>query len=170
MAESANSPFFVLEADTTQTDSDAAKMQYIEQSIRDNPEAFQKALNRLGDAATAGTLDLSAIDTELTTLEQGASGLLTKLFSKRYDMQIEYDDATEQALAADKGHRELLEKHRNIKSINSTIGPMKHEIVANPAAEPARDAVRRSRVAFYLARAIELQPQQTIQAQLPSAG
>jgi hypothetical protein len=160
MAEPTNIPHFVIEGDPTEPGSTAERVRYIEGSIRDNPEAFQHALERLGEAATAGTLDLSAIDTELTTLEQGASGLITKFFSQRYDMDIEYDKDTEDALAADPSHAGLLQKHHDVRSINSGAGVMKRELLPNPAAEPLRDAVRRSRLAFYLARTLALQPKE----------
>ncbi len=171
MADSANlnGPSFIIEGNPSEAGSTASEAFYIEQRIRDNPEAFQTALQRLGETATAGTLQLGAIDTELTTLEQGASGLLTKFFSKRLDLEIEFDEDTEKALRTDKNHKNLIDTHRKIRSVHSQLGPMKHEIVANPAAEPARDAIRRSRIAFFIARTISYQAEHD-PVELPSAG
>lgn len=176
MSEIAVVPHFIIDGEkdnasgaTAEVPKEATELAYIDRSIRDNPEAFHRALTRLGETATAGTLALTAIDTELTTLEQGASGLLTKFFSKRLDLGVEFDEDTEDALAQDPDHRQLIEKHRQLRSINSQQGPMKHEVVANPLAEPTRDAVRRSRMAFFIARTLDYQLQKQPEQKLPSA-
>jgi|GEM_PF-4978530 len=165
MVDTPQIPSFIIEDEMVPE----TQLRYTEQSIRDNPEAFRRALERLGEVATAGTLALDAIDTELTTLEQGASGVLTKFFSKRYDIAVSFDDDTEDALAADPDHRALLAQHLKTKNIRSKSGVMKTEILTNPDAEPARDAVRRSRIGFFITRTIAYQAAQKSEAELSSA-
>jgi hypothetical protein len=151
------------------------QVRQLEHRIGENPEAFRRALRILGESATAGTMSLgeTEAESEASTPGQSPRELLVNLFSRRLDLEIEFDDATEDALAADPVHRELMQAHRETQDILVARTKMDHFNRENPNAAPARDAVRRSRVGFFIARTIEYQrQQQRLQQQttLPAAG
>jgi hypothetical protein len=113
-------------------------------------------------------VELKDITPKLTPDEKDASVLLVNFFKERLDHGTEFDDATEDALAADPAHRELIQRHRDAHNILIKLGEMTHASVENPNAAPARDAVRRSRMATFIARTYEYQRRN--QAELPAAG
>lgn len=138
-------------------------------AIAERPEDFAALLETLGEAATKRTLDLRSDERRTVPIAVTDEDLIVGFFKHRFDMESEYDDDTEKAMKTDKQYTELLDQHLNTHSINSQLGPMKHEVVANPNADTARNAARRARLAFFISRAIAYQ-QQTRPERLPSAG
>jgi len=157
-------PHFVID----EASPDEAQVRYIERKIWEDPVVFQRALQYLGRTAAAGGLEVGELDTDLSTAEQGASYLLATFFFNRWD-QTGFDDATEDALAADPKHRQLIREHTETQDIKLALSPMNHTTRENPNAARARDAVRRSRVGYYIARVYKYQREQQ-QAALPAAG
>lgn len=128
-------------------------------AIAERPEAFATLLETLGEAATRETLDLRAEERAALPISISDEELITNFFKYRYDRESEFDEATEDAMATDPVYKDLLERHLNTHSINSQVGPMKHEVVANPKAEDVRNATRRARLAFFIARTLQYQRQ-----------
>jgi hypothetical protein len=164
-------PYFILDEEPA-NEEQVRQVRQLEHRIGENPEAFRRALRLLGESATAGTMSLGEAETKSKSSipDQSPRGLLVNLFSRRLDLEIEFDDATENALAANPEHRALIDVHKDTHNILYKVGEMTHKSVDNPNAAPARDAVRRSRVGFFIARTIEYQRQQQRQTTLPAAG
>lgn len=91
-------------------------------------------------------------------------------FSKRYDLEANFDDATEEALQSDEHHAELQNTLRQKASIYKRKGVMGSFTEANPDAPNARDEIRRHRLAFFIGRVADWRTAvQDEGAKLPSA-
>jgi hypothetical protein len=159
-------PHFVVDEGSTIEE----QVRRVEHGIQENPAAYMRALKQLGESATAGTMAIGATDTEAATVGQGAVSQLANFFSRRLDLNVEFDADTERALAADPAHQQLMLEHRNSQEdIRLAIGKMQHTTRENPNAPSARDAVRRSRVGLFIARTMDFQRQHG-QPELPAVG
>lgn len=128
------------------------RISYIDQAILQSPDEFVDALNAAGEKATDQTIDLSELDASLDNRKRDASSLLTEFFSKRYDLNISYDEHTEHKIKNDAYHNQLL---ANAKSAPARRGR------DNPEADAARDAARRSSFSIYLGQVAAYQEQMT---------
>jgi len=175
MAETASAPRFAeidsldpLEFDplAQPTDEIVALARSVERGIRDDPLRFQRALDALGEAATSTDME-SFLQLDLDDRDAGAAVLLLAYFSLRCDRRVAFDHATDEALSNDPAYRTALATHKNSRSQTISRGTMSHDLRTDPNAQPAREAVRRTTLAFYISRTIAWQGQQ--QQQLRAA-
>lgn len=162
LADTVTHPRFIFEPSThpagTPEALDASEASFcvlaIERGIRDNPDVYQRALEVL--AATAETKPLDSY----TPSEAGsgdtseAERLLAEYFKKRYDKDVEFDEATERAISQDTQHTSRLQQSARATGYSVTTGVMSHTQRTHPDAERLRDRARISRLASYVALVI----------------
>lgn len=158
MADILASPYFadVSPRDRSNTDPDALSpadvktlAEEVEVGIRQDPLRYQRAMNTLGDSATSGNIAL-LIELPLDDRDLGAAVRIMSYLHHRADQSVEYDDNTEVALAKDLNYRNALEAQRKATSRTVSTGKMSTSQRTHPNATPARDAVRRLRLAFFI--------------------
>lgn len=148
----------------------ARRIEALDQRIHQAPEEMLAAFETLGSAVLATTIDYKDKDERVPRAVRLPSALLEEYFTNRYDLDHDFDPATDTALKADPVHKELLESSRNKHTVIVKTGVMRTAHRENNEAVPARDAVRLHQFGFYLRRVIEFQRQNNINSKLPSAG
>lgn len=131
----------------------------IEQQICIDPECYQKVLTGLGEVATAANAK-RLMEASLSPEDIEAAFHIFVYFAGRCDQKVEFDDSTEAALLKAPEYLEAQEARRTkAKPKTITVSAMSHKVIASTEAEPARDALRRVRLAFYIKRMLEWQAQ-----------
>ena len=138
------------------------RIAYIDGRIHENPELFRKALQKVGEVATSQTVEFGGRGESVRELLQEPADLIIEFFRNRYDVDSEYDDATEQVIASDPDHRLLVENMRSKTSDRLQTSVMSSKSRPNQEAIPARDLVRLSRFDHYLGQ-VTLHNQQQIE-------
>jgi hypothetical protein len=154
------------------TTDDPAKRGYIERfdaAISERPADFVAALERLGEVATANTMDLAAANDGALPLAVTEEDFISTYFARRLDRLTTYDTATEHGLDTDPSFKELIEKHLEQTNTLAKVGKMTTIHVASPNAESKFNAVRRASLAYFLGRAAAWHAQQSSNS-LPSTG
>lgn len=128
----------------------------LERRIDKAPAVYKTALESLGELATQGSIEFDSREDFKATLKRNPRDLLREYFTQRYDSSVEYDDPTEEALEKDENHRRLLDAHKAAQSQHSK--------------ETARDAMRYSRLAFFIGRVAAWSEQQAQPASPPADG
>jgi len=166
MAAISSEPTFVLLSD------DPGIQGYIERfgaAIAERPAAFATALEKLGEAATAATVNLTAENDGALHLAVTEEDLITTYFARRFDRYIEYDPDTERGLNEDADFQALLTKHLATSNSLAKTGKMTTVHTGAPDAEAKRNAVRRASLAYFISRTALWQARQPSD-RLPSAG
>ncbi len=148
--EAAEQPHFII--DTTADDAVATRLRTLERRITRSPELFKNALDSLGELATAKTIEIDKLNERDVTLKRGEKDMLSEYFGQRYDLEMSFDEATESALSADTTHQKLLSEVRGKKANLIQRSKSKTPNPPNYAAIPAREALRRYRLEFYIGR------------------
>jgi hypothetical protein len=146
------------------------RLTMFDERIHKSPEEFLDAIKDLGDTMLAGTLDLSERDRRVPRAVRKPELLLAEYFENRYDLEHTFDDDTEQALGADEENASLIAVVQKERSVTVRTGITRSERRPNENAVPAREALRRHRLAFYVGRVsaaaeaeVEAQPQDPFQ-------
>ncbi len=128
----------------------------LQEDIFERPEAYRTAL----------TIGSVLMNTEAKIEDNVVDGdVLKKLqnfFGYRHDRDIDFDDASETALASDEAHRKLISMSRiNTNQRNqSTKRGTNTGFEVNVEAEAIRDTIRQNRLAFFVGRVITYKSQQ----------
>jgi hypothetical protein len=133
----------------------------LEQGIRDDPERFQTALLALGNTATSTKID--RLGQRLDSSAKDATTLIISYFASGCDRSVEFDSATDEALSKDPAYLAALAEHKKAQIQTVLVTNATHGTRPDPNATPARDAVRRIQLAFYIRRVISWQGQQPMQ-------
>lgn len=125
----------------------------LDRRIRRDPEAFSSALSVVGEAATTASINISELGEQETVISTTPEKLLIGYFSGRLDYESNFDEASERALRSDPIHTQLRDKHTSMQNTHKqTHMPGSSSKEPDPEASEARDAVRRHRMAFFVAR------------------
>lgn len=143
----------------------ASRLINLQRKIADNPQVFQDAFTTLGTSATSGSHELHDEDNLTRSAVRKPEKLIEEYFTKRDDLETEFDEATDEAIYTSPEFKKLQETVNKKKSITRRVGAMKSEIVPNAEAEPARNAVRRYIFGEYLGRAVMWSEQNTQKGQ-----
>lgn len=128
------------------------RIEVIERSIERNPEAFVTAFRELGAQATDGVIETGDMEKRIPTATRAPAKLIKEFLNNRYDLDSEFDEVTENILATDERHKELVDTVRSKKSYLVKKGQMATEMRVNYEADSARDDLRRYRFGAYLGR------------------
>lgn len=132
----------------------ARRIATIDRAIDRKPEDFLSAITALGEQATASVIELGDMEQRVPTATRKPAELIKEFLGNRYDLNSEFDDATEAALASDETYRTMVRDLQSKKTISVKKGKMSTINRANPEADAARDALRRYRLQFYLGRVV----------------
>jgi hypothetical protein len=144
-----NQPVFIIDKDETHGEM---RLSAFEAELNKNPGRYLSELHRLGSLATAETVEYADYgqQPERSELSNTPESFIKEFFTYRYDKTLEYDDATETALAQDDQWKELVKKRRDIPGASVS----KHGAVRKESAEavPIRDQMRFKRLEFFISR------------------
>lgn len=146
---------------------------YIERfstAVTERPALFATALEKLGGAATADTVELSTLEYATPHLAVSEEDLIWTYFTYRYDRYVEYDEATEKGMGRDEAYQEQLAQHLKTQTTKVMTGKMTSINRATSDAGENRNAARRASLGYFIGRAIQWQGQQENGKRLPSAG
>ena len=149
-------PHFIISEDADATVS--RRVRRLEQTIEANPAV---AMSTLGSLALSQSIELSNIDKREATLKRNVRDLLAEYFTQRYDLDVEFDAGSEEAIARNEDYRALLLQHRSSSNQQVQLGVQKKGSRADPNAEPIRDRVRRKRLELYIGRVMSYQQSRT---------
>jgi hypothetical protein len=136
-------------------DASVAAKRYIlgiDRNIHRNPEAFASSLQQLGESAISELVDFEAINdddiSKKRQLSQGPDADITDYFKFNFDYYkfSDLDDRTEDIIAADPRHKQLVARDQSIKSENEKINK--------------KNLVRRERLGTYIRTVLEYNDQQ----------
>lgn len=133
----------------------------LQQSILRRPGVYKKAFLELGEDATAERLNIHDDAVETRGASSDPKHRIREYFAKRDDMELRLDEASDDAIFGTRKFRELSAASRQKKSILRKTGVMKSELVVNPEAQKASDAVRRYILGEYIGRAVLFDTQQS---------
>jgi len=151
-------PEFVVFPDAEETARRRALL--LEGYIDEAPAEYMAALKSLGQLASAESIELESRESNQSADLTETEFAINEYFTKRYDYEVSYDPSTEQALAENEEHRKRLKAHMETHSQRVKMGIMKSAQRANPEAETARNAMRYSRLAFFIGRVATWNEQQ----------
>jgi hypothetical protein len=128
------------------------RIDFIDDRIHANPEEFLALLGQLGETATSRTVELKDRDNGVRHISGESEELIDELFTERYDLDFDYDEATQARIAGDATHQNLLAELRSKKPDHIQTGKMSSENRPNADANSIRDSVRRASFGIYLGR------------------
>lgn len=150
-------PHFIIDEAADEAVRDRLKV--FERRINQKPELFHRELEFLGELATSGTIEYRETDERQVSLTRSAKQMISEFFTQRLDLDMTFDDATESALQDDEKHAKLLENVHNERAEYVKTGIMSSTTRPNERAIPAREALRRYRLEFYIGRVLASRPQ-----------
>ena len=143
-------PHIVIPGDTDP--AIARRIQTIDRNIQRDPESFLSALRELGSMATDSVVDTAELENRIPTVTRAPAKLIKEFLNNRYDLDSEFDEATERSFGEDKRHLVLVEAVRSKRSATVRTGQMSSMMRANAEAPNARDELRRYKLRRYIAR------------------
>lgn len=141
----------------------AKRISAINRRIHRSPEAFVMSLMVLGEAVVSHTVDYRDRGDSVINLKKKPADLLIEFFRNRYDLDSEFDSATEESIKNDPTHQALMANMKSHTGVRIQTGVMKSENRPSEEAVPARDLVRVQRLSLYLGRVAEYQEHQQAQ-------
>jgi hypothetical protein len=141
----------------------------IDRHIKAQPQVFTEALATHQDAILAEGRELSTSGETIRHFGSSPTALLTEYFSNNFDKEVVFDDDTEDAIAADPQHRELLRAVREARTEMVRKSAMATQLRENLQAPGFRDAARVNRLSLYIGQVINYQEEQS-QSPLPNTG
>jgi len=159
-------PEFLVYPDADETKRRRALL--LEGHIDEAPDVYMTALKSMGQLATADSIEFDYREDNQSADLTETEFAIREYFTEQYDREVSYDELTEQALAENEEHRKLLKAHMEARSQYVRMGVMKSAKRANPEAETARNAMRYSRLAFFIGRVAAWSEQQKQSAPAPT--
>lgn len=141
------------------------RLTYIDRRIHESPDSFIVSLEQIGETATSQTVDFSSRGDSVRNVGRKPADLIIEFFRNNYDRLSEYDKTTEDKIAADPDHQQLVAFMQSKKSERLQTGTMTSKHRPNLEAVPAKDLVRRSRFGIYLGRVALYHDQQQLLTQ-----
>lgn len=146
------------------------RIEALDQRIHESPQEILEVFENLGGVVLKASIDYKERNERVPRAVRQPKALLEEYFANRYDLDHEFDPATDKALRADTEHKELIEAAHNKRTVIVKTGVMRTAHRENTEAVPARDAVRLHQFGFYIRRIMEFQQRNGINSKLPSAG
>jgi hypothetical protein len=159
-------------AEVPRQEARATRLSRLQQEITRRPGLFLMAFESLGEQATQDSLDLDDERINTVDLSTEPHDLIKEYFTKRDDKVVTFDEATDDALYADKKFDRLRKYSASLTNERVKTGAMRTGVRVNPNAAPAVNEVRRYAFGFFLKRAVAWSQQRSAGAEdsLPSAG
>jgi len=151
-------PSMIVAPDTAE--NVAKRISAIDSRIHRSPEAFVMSLMVIGEAAVSHTVDYRDRGDSVINLKKKPADLIIEFFRNRYDLDSEFDAATEESIKNDPTHQGLMSNMKSQTGVRIQTGVMKSENRPSEEAVPARDLVRVQRLSLYLGRVADYQEQQ----------
>ena len=141
------------------------RLTYIDRRIHESPDSFIVSLQQIGETATSQTVEFNSRGDSVRNVGRKPADLIIEFFRNNYDRLSEYDKTSEDKIAADPEHQQLVAYMQSKRSERMQIGTMTSKYRPNLEAIPAKDLVRRSRFGIYLGQVAIYHDQQQLLTQ-----
>lgn len=137
------------------------RLDSLQRSIERRPDLYQRIFFELGEEATTETLDIHDDAVETRTATSDPRKRIQEYFAKRDDKELQLDDESAEAIYGSEEFMRLSRISQDKRSFLRKTGVMQSELVVNPAAREASNAVRRYILGEYLGRVVLFDTQHT---------